>query len=549
MKTRKLLISILIGFCVCFTSATLFTACGETHTHSYISQTTTEATCTEKGLTTYTCSCGDTYTEEILALGHDEETHQAQSPTCTEIGWEAYETCSRCDYSTYVEILALGHDYIYHEAKVENCTEIGWNEYNTCSRCDYSTYREIPKQHNATGNNGYCLGCNMPESTPGLNYSKNSDGTYRVTGIGSCAATNIVIGFYNNKNVTSIGEYAFYKCCNLTSVVIPDSVTSIGGSAFSDCSSLTSVYITDIETWCNISFGNGSANPLCYAEKLYLNNELITELVIPDSVTSIGSYAFSGCDSLTSVVIGDSVTSIGNCAFSYCSSLTSVVIGDSVTSIGSSAFYYCDRLTSVVIPDSVTSIGSSAFSYCDGLTSVYITDIETWCNISFGNVTANPLSHAEKLYLNNELITELVIPDSVTSIGAYAFRHCRSLTSITIPDSVTSIGDQAFEYCSSLTSVVIGDGVTSIGNHAFLVCSSLTSVVIGDGVTSIGEGAFSYCSRLTSITFKDTSTWYRTTSSSYWQNKKGGTSTSVTDSSTNATNFKSTYQNYYWYKL
>ena len=97
MKTRKLLISILTGLCVCLTSATLLTACKDEHTHSYTQQTTTEATCTTKGLITYTCSCNDTYTEEIPALGHDEVQHQAQAATCTEKGWNAYETCSRCD--------------------------------------------------------------------------------------------------------------------------------------------------------------------------------------------------------------------------------------------------------------------------------------------------------------------------------------------------------------------------------------------------------------------------------------------------------------------
>ena len=157
MKTRKLLISILTGLCVCLTSATLLTACKDEHTHSYTQQTTTEATCTEKGVITYTCSCNDTYTEEIPALGHDETTHQAQAPTCTEIGWEEYVTCQRegCEYSTYVEIPALNHDKVQHNAQAATCTEIGWDAYETCSRCDYTTYVEIPAlthdkvQHNA----------------------------------------------------------------------------------------------------------------------------------------------------------------------------------------------------------------------------------------------------------------------------------------------------------------------------------------------------------------------------------------------------------------
>ncbi|MBR2972193.1 MAG: leucine-rich repeat protein, partial [Clostridia bacterium] len=309
--------------------------------------------------------------------------------------------------------------------------------------------------------------------------------------------------------VTSIGDYAFRNCDSLTSVTIGNSVTSIGSYAFAYCSSLTSVYITDIAAWCNISFIDSYANPLYYADNLYLNGELVTGLVIPDGVTTIPTYAFS-CNSLTSVTIGNSVTSIGSSAFYGCSGLTSITIPDSVTSIGNYAFYscdsltninvdenngyyrsidgnlytkdgktliqyaigktdtvfiipnsvtsignyafeYCDSLTSVVIPDSVTSIGYDAFRDCDSLKSVYITDIAAWCNISFGSSDANPLYYADNLYLNGELVTDLVIPDGVTSIGDYAFRNCDSLTSVIIPDSVTSIGNYAFEYCDSLT--------------------------------------------------------------------------------------------------
>ncbi|MBQ8320136.1 MAG: leucine-rich repeat protein, partial [Clostridia bacterium] len=197
-----------------------------------------------------------------------------------------------------------------------------------------------------------------------------------------------------------------------------------------------------------------------------LNDKTATEIVIPDYVTSIGWRAFSGCSSLTSVVIPDSVTSIGYEAFSDCSSLTSVVI-----------------------PDGVTSIGYEAFYNCEGLTGVYITDIAAWCNISFG-YSANPLYYAKNLYLNNNLVTELVIPDSVKSIGYGVFYNCSSLTSVVIGDGVTSIGDSAFDNCWNLTSVVIPDSVTSIGEYAFRDCDGLTSVVIGDSVTSIGNYAF-----------------------------------------------------------
>ena len=225
--------------------------------------------------------------------------------------------------------------------------------------------------------------------------------------------------------------------------------------------------------------------------------KLIKNVVISFEITNIGDNAFYWCVELTGIEIPNSVTSIGNHAFEGCSKLKSIEIPDDVTSIGDYAFSGCVGLTGIEIPKNVTSIGGHAFSGCSGIKEVHITDIDAWCRICFESAS-NPMHSGSALYLNGNLVTEVVIPDDVEDIS-YIFDGCTSLIKVEVPDSVTGIGLWAFGGCTSLTSIKLPEHITFISPYAFSHCESLTEIKIPDKVTHIGIYAFEYCESLTSI--------------------------------------------------
>ena len=586
------MIKVLVLFLAMVLVLSTFTACDigpSTHRHTNIIDDAVAPTCTSTGLTAgaHCSECGeiiikqeivpvlsehiydDRYDAVCNVCGHTRdvgcqhliiETLPAKEATCTETGLTAGKGCSVCgdSFATQQIIPAKGHtngEWITDKEATE--TETG-KKHQVCAVCGETLEVTVPVlgalEYTADGTS--CTVTGIGSFTDAALYIPEYIDGHKVTAIGEKAFANqaqltsiiipdtvITIGtraFYGctglteitiPASVTSIGTQMLYKASNLSTVyynstyqnsdnpflnlahitkivfggksipsyildgntcvkevVIADSVTSIGYSAFRDCSSLASIVIPDSVTSIDNDTFRGCSS--------------LASIVIPDRVTSIGGWVFSGCSSLTSVKLPDSVTSISYAAFEDCSNLTSIVIPDSVTSIGDYAFWGCSSLTSIEIPDSVTSIDYGAFNGCSSLESIAVEQGNTVYH-SAGNCLIETASKTLIAGCENSVIPT---DGSVTSIGEHAFRYCSSLASIVIPDSVTSIGDYAFYECSSLTSIVIPDSVTSIGSCAFADCSSLTSIVIPDSVTSIGWSVFRNCIGLTRVKLPDSVT-------------------------------------------
>lgn len=345
-------------------------------------------------------------------------------------------------------------------------------------------------------------------------------------------------------SVTSIGEEVFSSCQNLSVVIIPDSVKYVGDDAFSDCEditiwvdsleqaekwdtdwnpdefpvcvlkkaelerealikSLTNESLTNIEidpdfeivNGCLVKY-NGNASDVVIPDSVtsignsaFNSNKKLTSVKIPNSITSIGGYAFHGCNKLKKVNIPNSVNLIRENTFSSCTSLISVVIPDGLISIGDCAFEDCSNLASIGIPNSVTTIGDLAFHNCNSLTRVVIPDgVTRICRYTFCSC---------------KNLASVRIPNSIISIGAYAFSGCESLSDVEIPDSVDSIDDHAFQYCKTLSYVKLANGVVSIGKSAFSNCENLSHIDIPDSVASIGDFAFGCCFGLASMVIGD----------------------------------------------
>ena len=280
-------------------------------------------------------------------------------------------------------------------------------------------------------------------------------------------------------NVDGIGSYAF-RYSSIESITIPPTITFIGYNAFSYCH-VKEVYISDLYAWCNISFDiNGGVMD---GANLYLNNQLVTELSIPNGITKINNYVFGGCKSIKSVIIPNSVVQINNWAFASCENLANVEIPNSVTSIGSYAFCGCTKLEELDLPQSLTDIGSGAFENCSGLKNMIIpTGVSVIWDKTFRNCTN---------------LATISAHNTITKICEQAFYGCSELENFTIPSGIIEIYESTFAY-SGLENIVIPNSVKYISDKAFAY-TKLKNVIIPNSVKVIENSAFRGCGALTSI--------------------------------------------------
>jgi len=327
----------------------------------------------------------------------------------------------------------------------------------------------------------------------GLYSYLEEDGKATIIDVDKRISGNVVIpDTLGGYPVAAIGDSAFLDCAYMTSLTIPDSVVSIGDQAFGECTyleeiyfgtglktvgysllygceSLKNVHIRDLAAWCQVTCADDgwSDGALAYAENLYLNGELLLDVVVPDGVAYIGSFPFSGYTKLTSITLPDSVTELKKNAFSECEGLTEIDLPDGMTRIGADAFYNCTGLTELVIPSGVTVLEDYVFMGCSNLISIKL-------------------------------------PDGLTRIGENAFQSCTNLKEIAIPAGVNEIGEWAFYGCRSLTEIIIPDFVQMIPHYAFNDCLQLTSVVLPRGVCIVDNYAFDGCQKLTKVYHKGT---------------------------------------------
>lgn len=304
-------------------------------------------------------------------------------------------------------------------------------------------------------------------------------------------------------NVTAIGNEAFSNCTALSAISLPKSVSKIGSNAFSGCTKLAQISVNQSNTTyhssgnCLIETATKTLIVGCKASSIPTNGSVsvigfgafsncdgLTSITIPASVVSINGRAFEDCDGLTAVTIPQTVRTVGTQAFAGCDALLSVTLSTEGT-IAQEAFLNCKNLEVVNFTRCPSSFYEKSFHGCDSLSKINVTDVGSWCDASFVTFSSNPLFYGKKLYVNNTLATDLVIPEGTVTVADNAFFGCESISSVSLPQSLEGIGAKAFSRCDNLFSATLPKSVASVGLWAFEDCSSLASVTLLSETTQI----------------------------------------------------------------
>lgn len=451
-----------------------------------------------------------------------------KSPTVTETGL----LTRKCMLDTYEETFSLPSfndtDYQYTEKETATCTTSGKSQYVYTKDGQDFIFGDTIAALGHDIQESICSRCGYIPETSGLVFTLSEDGTsYSLTSVGDDVKAMTFISIpdtYQGLPVTSIGASVFSGCKTMVSIKIPKSITSIANCFYIFNGKITNVYYEgSLSDWCNVSLTDSYAAPLYSASHFFLKDgtvwKEVTDINIPDTVTSIGAYQFYGFDNVTSITIPDSVISIGKSAFSQCFAMTNATLGTGVTSIGANAFESCRSLKSLTMSKSVKTVGTSAFSSCtienvyydgtadelvsisygdkgcpvdeDGSTSVYLKNATSeqydkfdnyyfdgtlveWCQKNFSTKYSNPMYYASHFFINNKEVTELVLPESIYKINQYQFYGFEYLTSVTANEQVDA-AMYSFARCSRLTDFYIG-ALSSFGQFAFYGCEKLTNV-------------------------------------------------------------------------
>ena len=506
----------------------------------------------------------------------------------TNIGGSAFYGCKNLKTVTLPQSLKTIGSLAFSEAAVERfcipagIESVGWRAFQSRNSVtvDWPDVESMVKFHVSAGANEWSISGGKP------NIVEIPGSVVRIperTFANEVTLERVIL----HEGVEIIGATAFSGCTMLRSIDIPASLNSIENGSFSGCNALREVRICDLSSWCRIAFAYG-ANPLSAAHNLYLNGMLVTDLVIPDGIEMLNSYTFSGATNIASVAFPSSVASLADSSFEGCVNIKKVVVSDlagwcvvsfpsavanplsvahelyvddvritdliipeGVSAVKNYAFTSATNLISVSFPSSIASVENTAFDGCTSLKKVSVSDLASWCGVSFWSASANPLAVAHDLYVGEERITELVIPDGVRTIGNYAFKGATNLVSVSFPASVTSVGNAAFNGCGNLKKVFVSDlaswcgvsfatasdnplavahelyvgdariteldipeGVQTIRSYAFSGATNIQQVAMPAGIVSIGSWAFSDCVGLASVDVPSLENWRNVTGAS-----------------------------------